>query len=760
MSQFTRGFITEATALNFPENAAVDMLNVEIERDGTVKPRLGIDEEDDSVLVNFFAEDFDRRQINQYVWRSVAENGNIEFLVVQTGRVLFFFDLNASGAISSNLLTTINIEDVGLAGPFFSVNTPFSFTSGKGVLFLTGREIDPVAISFNPVTSAFTPTKLTLEVRDFVGIDIPSSAIGRTQRPTSANSQIIPHIYNIRNQGWTRQGINVFRFSTALQGPPRFPSNADVQFLNKDAQGTLNSFLIQRDSNSEFIFGNSQAPKGHYITEYFRDNKSEASAPDNADQSDAINVGAFEEPINIRAKAIAFFNGRVFYAVGSTVLFSQILEGNDIIPFSQKCFQEQDPTAEELNELVATDGGTIKIPEAGDIVSMIPASDGVLVFSTEGVFFITGADSFFSATDVIVNKITTISTDSVKSVLDIEDSAIMLSDQGIILIAPNDIGDFTATNLTEETIHDFYISIRRNSRDDGFLVHDRVARKIFWFYNEFAAPFSILRNRSECNKALVFDQVLQAFYPYDIDRPTGTTNTGATVVGGFIDTELTVGTSTLDIVDGNGVVVTTSAGNVTSSIPDNTNDLKSIKLLSVRGGANPIVDTLTVSEFKDTNFVDWQQQVTDESAGTASDFTAFVESSHFDLEEPSLNKTGVVTHFFFKQTERNFVSDGLGGTEFDLPSGVQITYRPDWSNATDSGLEGPSQQGYILERFDSATGFPSSIGSFSYGQSVVRSKLTFDGSGPSTRYRFEKEFGKDFQLIGWTEEINTTTRPK
>ena len=111
MSQFTRGFITESTALNFPENAAVDMLNVEIERDGTVKPRLGVDEETDSVLLNFFSQDYDLRQLNQYVWRSVAEEGNIEFLVVQIGRVLILYDLNASGAISSNQVGLFNIEE-------------------------------------------------------------------------------------------------------------------------------------------------------------------------------------------------------------------------------------------------------------------------------------------------------------------------------------------------------------------------------------------------------------------------------------------------------------------------------------------------------------------------------------------------------------------------------------------------------------------------------------------------------------------------
>ena len=44
-NNFTKGLITEANALSFPENAAVDLDNLVLERNGKFSRRLGIDYE-------------------------------------------------------------------------------------------------------------------------------------------------------------------------------------------------------------------------------------------------------------------------------------------------------------------------------------------------------------------------------------------------------------------------------------------------------------------------------------------------------------------------------------------------------------------------------------------------------------------------------------------------------------------------------------------------------------------------------------------
>ena len=49
-NNFTRGLITEATGLNFPENACVDTDNCEFESEGVVRRRKALDLEASSTL--------------------------------------------------------------------------------------------------------------------------------------------------------------------------------------------------------------------------------------------------------------------------------------------------------------------------------------------------------------------------------------------------------------------------------------------------------------------------------------------------------------------------------------------------------------------------------------------------------------------------------------------------------------------------------------------------------------------------------------
>lgn len=48
---FQKGFITEATAISFPEDAAKDLDNIDIELKGSVRRRLGFDQEPDGILI-------------------------------------------------------------------------------------------------------------------------------------------------------------------------------------------------------------------------------------------------------------------------------------------------------------------------------------------------------------------------------------------------------------------------------------------------------------------------------------------------------------------------------------------------------------------------------------------------------------------------------------------------------------------------------------------------------------------------------------
>lgn len=727
VNRFTRGYITEATPLNFPEEAAVEIINVDIDRDGTCRRRLGVDYETGFALNITPTEDIVQRSVNSFRWKAVAEDGRIEFLVLQFGRFIKIHNMTAeTGSTSSNLLFSLNIDRFARQRNVVTVQSPFDFDSGKGVLFIVGNEIDPVTIEFNPDNGVFTPTRLQLLTRDFLGVE---DKLGLEVRPINLRSD---HKYNLENQGWTPLFYNTVKRFTA-----KYPANRDVASLSKNSfdQLDIDIFLNQN------LQGNTQAPKGHFILRYFLDNKAATAL---------ISVQRQEIRIKQRPKCVGFFNGRVFYGVGSNLLFSQILEGNDV-SFAPKCYQEQDPTAEELNELVDTDGGIIRIPESGDIVKLVPTKAGLIVLASEGVWEVTGSDGAFSATNLQVNKVTNVGVDSNKSVADLEGSAMMLSDTGIYTIGPDEVGQTVATNITENTIQDFYIAIPRAARDNGFIVYDRVGRRVFWFYNG-TQGFDGSSSKSKTNKALIFDITLGAFYKYDIDPATGTSSAPAEIYAGYIDTDIQDRLETLnvvdelgnDVLDGVGAAVTVNANSVIST-------LTALKLITIKGNPGFIVVDYTISEFTNRAFVDWQQNA-DDNGGVAINYSAFLETGFDTIGEPMLDKETIQLNVYFRQTEKAFIDDGSGNAVFDFPSGCQLVGKFDFSDDDSSNLESISQEGYnLINNIVGVIGEP-----FVYGQSVVVSKLNLAGSGDNVRLLFTGEDGKDFQLIGWSHEYSVT----
>src|SRR6266850_7429068 len=92
-NNFTKGFITESTGLNFPENAATDTDNCEYTLIGDVPRRLGIDFEE-----NFHQSSLNRSNtaLSSYVWGNAGGDGNTRVLVAQVGGVINFYSISNS----------------------------------------------------------------------------------------------------------------------------------------------------------------------------------------------------------------------------------------------------------------------------------------------------------------------------------------------------------------------------------------------------------------------------------------------------------------------------------------------------------------------------------------------------------------------------------------------------------------------------------------------------------------------------------------
>lgn len=119
-NNFSRGLITEATAMNYPENSVVETDNSVFLKNGTVLRRNGIDFESDAkplfqtlgVLSSSVSPDYDNVAIGEYEWVTLSDTGSKSFLVTQIGDVLRFFEIDNTNTSSDNLKSfSVSLSD-------------------------------------------------------------------------------------------------------------------------------------------------------------------------------------------------------------------------------------------------------------------------------------------------------------------------------------------------------------------------------------------------------------------------------------------------------------------------------------------------------------------------------------------------------------------------------------------------------------------------------------------------------------------------
>lgn len=196
-NNWIKGVITEATGLNFPEDAATDADNVRFDPKGSVSRRLGIDLEGEAETITPATSD---GVIKEFVWQAVAQSGSFTFLVLQKGSVVHLFELEDGDNLSGSLHpTSVDLDDFKTGGAPAINNIPCSFASGEGYLFVAHPYCDPFMIRWNNSTQQFETLEVTVRARDFDGLE-DGLRIG--ENPTSLSTE---HHYNLRNQGWDQQ---------------------------------------------------------------------------------------------------------------------------------------------------------------------------------------------------------------------------------------------------------------------------------------------------------------------------------------------------------------------------------------------------------------------------------------------------------------------------------------------------------------------------------------------------------------------------
>lgn len=314
-----------------------------------------------------------------------------------------------------------------------------------------------------------------------------------------------PYAFTTVNKGYLNS------WNTALGN---YPSNSDVWWYFKNASGVFDP--ANTVGNVTLSTGN--APRGHYILNAFNQWRSSISAIPNI--TDSVT--------DYRPKTGAWFQGRVwyagvddsigvdgtrdFYSWASNIYFSQVT--NNPLEFGN-CYQVNDPTSENLNGILPTDGGVIVIPEAGSIYKLFPIQNGLLVFAANGVWFITGSTGIgFAANDYTITKLSSIPSISGSSFVEVLGLPYFWNEDGIYSVAPQQGGSLAVTSITVDTIDRFYSEIPTSSKKLARGAYDPVNYTLQWVYKSTEA--------TNTKDSYIFDKILnlnvytKAFYPYTI----------------------------------------------------------------------------------------------------------------------------------------------------------------------------------------------------------------------------------------------------
>ncbi len=779
--QFVAGLNTEATPLNFPENTAQVLDNFDLSRTGEISRRRGVEFED-SYLVRpetTPADEIDTYAVSTHEWKAVNGKGDINFLVVQIGVKLFFHDLGAE-PVSATIRGTLDLgrHKTGAAPEIHVMDSAF----GEGIMVVGNEGMNTVILEYDEEADTFNDTAVQMQARDFDGIDEPGVEADFRSIVLTPD-----HKYNLRNNGWpllatvnrnqrgsrgVLLGQDPIDYTALMTGTPpanaeadsaeealaiqqagpdpgTYPSLANIFHAAKasaanDAEviGSYSPFELEK-----LVLGNTPAPNGHFILDLFSKDRTSVSG------ISSLTIGL--ESTDKRPSVVAFYAGRVWYAgipdkrFTGDIYFSQSLTK---IENAGKCYQSQDPTAEDLNALLATDGGRIHIADMGRVYWSGQVGQDLIFVSSTGIYAISGSSGGnFAADDFTVRKITEEGAVGRESVMEAEGSLFWWAEGGIWNMTGSQITEELQVNrITKDTIQALYDDIKPGSRAYVRGFYDNFGKKIYWFFND-TDGYDAINFRFSYNRVLVLDLTLGAFYTYTIEDLALDTP----FIAGM--TQKTPGSEAViaydirqagdDIVEGGDDIVQDIAFETFADVK--------LKLLTFVENVDGSY-SYTFSEFKSREFVDWEiwDLVKNGPFSTGADYTSVIQTGWNDLGDPIRSKYISHVTSFFNVTEDGYELDENNDIVFSNQSGATVQVRWEYTDS-DVGKWTKKHEAYRLFR----AFIPEDVNDpFDYGYIVVRNKLRMRGQGHAFSIRYESISGRDMQLIGFAVNVKAPVK--
>lgn len=757
INKFIGGLITDANPLTFPDNASLEEENFILNIDGSRRRRLGLDFEDgySEITTTVANADTIEPAFSSYKWNNAGGDAEQSILCVQVGTELKFFDLT-SNPVSGNLIDTYTFTGA-------DVQQNFSYATVDSILVVTSGLKQPVAFTFT-APSTITSSAQTLLIRDLFGVEDVISVDLYDNLGTRPGSTTSAHTYNLRNQTWAVprvQGNNetvddpiTYFFS---QSSSLFPSNSDsvLAALYPDPNDTDNR-TVDRFFAGDLVknpLGNFRAPQGYFIIDALARGTSRL-AQETALRSlySTLDYTVSSLPTDTTPggpTCISEFAGRVFYGgfsgevtsgdkrsphLSSYVLFSQLV---DSVADIARCYQEGDPTGKENPDLVATDGGFIRVNEAYGILALKNVGSSLLVCAKNGVWRIYGGANYgFDATNYIVERITDHGIISTDSLVVVDNTVMFWGQDGIYHVHTDQYGNWVAENVSYGAIQRLYEDILIEDKRSAKGVYDSFERKVRWVYQ------NRLSDDTE-TKELVLDINLKAFYLNAIKQFANSSIPRLLAPFTILPYQVIIDTAPIEAatipvqVSGDDVVV--EVENVFGSATKETGYLVVTQI-------TPVVK-YTFAIYRDPEWRDWKSY-----DGVGVDAAAFMITGYIagtDQAGKDYMRKKQIPYLFVhcNRTENGFTEDLNGDFYPANPSSCITQTRWEWSNSSNSNRWNQEFQAYRYKRFY----LPANVNDpFDTGFATIVTRNKIRGSGKVLSIKFSTEPYHDLHLYGWS----------
>lgn len=520
INAFTAGLITDRTELTSAPNSTTDEDNCIITKKGARARRQGfvLTGTANGVGNLVTTHQITDGLIGSYEWMNPGKLGDVKFIVIQVGTLLYFFDATIDPLADGLKDFAVNLLDFAAPSAGEAIaNTYLSVASGNGALFVTGETVNPFYIDYDPTTDTITTAAVTISIRDF-----------DEQEPTI--QQAIPpftpgFLYDVYNQGWITpalpiEGGNVDFLSvtgTMVDGYTQFVtaghfggpivSKAVGWFVGIEDRVEGRRWNASTYLNTAFAAGSSKAAFGHFILNAFNKDRAGVSGV----------TGVTGELKTTRPTATCFFSGRAWWLHEDKLYYSQIMEDN--LGKAGFCYQVADPTSSEDSALVATDGGVVRINDLGKGLAMFNLETALIIIANNGVWSVSGSTgSGFTATDFSVSRVSSVRSLSGRTVVNASGYPIWFGESGIFTLRPKTIGGYEVADLTIDKINDFYnTEISTISKIYATGAFDPTGLKVIWGYNSILADEDNGEDRFVLDKFLLLDLKFGAFIPWSIE---------------------------------------------------------------------------------------------------------------------------------------------------------------------------------------------------------------------------------------------------